>query len=115
MLSAVGTQTGCVLSAHSLPSSRAGEAGVQAAPVNTGWKGARGEAQARACEEDLQSRWDFDGESSGRLCEGTPWANAAGSVRVCGHGQGRAGRLGLERGYGRPSWGLSGPQFGDVA
>lgn len=36
VLSTVGDQTSCVPSAHGLPSSRAGEAGVQAGPINTG-------------------------------------------------------------------------------
>lgn len=36
VLSALGDQTSCVLSVHGLLSSRAGEAGVQAGPINTG-------------------------------------------------------------------------------
>lgn len=36
VLSTVGDQTSCVPSAHGLPSSRAGEAGVRAGPINTG-------------------------------------------------------------------------------
>ena len=59
MLSTVGNQTGCVLSARGLLSSRAGEVGVQAGPINMGWDGAQGKAQAGACEGEGEE--DFKG------------------------------------------------------
>lgn len=59
VLSTVGNQTGCVLSARGLPSSRAGEVGVQAGPIHTGWEGAQRKAQAGACEGEGEE--DFKG------------------------------------------------------
>lgn len=59
VLSSVGNQTGCVLSARGLPSSRAGEVCVQASHINTGWEGAQGKAQAKACEGEGEE--DFKG------------------------------------------------------
>lgn len=55
----MGNQTGCVLSARGLLSSRAGEVGVQAGPINMGWEGAQGKAQAGACEGEGEE--DFKG------------------------------------------------------
>ena len=37
----------------------AGEVGVQASHINTGWEGAQGKAQARACEGEGEE--DFKG------------------------------------------------------